>query len=237
MNLSRFAPIRDFSELSLVIANAVPIAGVIFWDWSVFDTMLLYWLENVVIGVFNILKILTLPFIPKETSTPVPLNAKMAIVGVFSVGRIFLAAFFSFHYGMFMMVHGILVFAMFGNKDIHSQMGNMSPYKTIAGLFQQAWNIEGLAWPIMGIVASRLVSYIYNFWMMGERNRMTSQDLMKAPYNRMVVLHLTIIFGGWLVMMTGQAIWALVLLVIIKTVIDLVLYRRSHAGAPAVAGL
>lgn len=37
----------------------MPIVGVLFFEWQLFPLILLYWLENVVIGVFNAFKMLT----------------------------------------------------------------------------------------------------------------------------------------------------------------------------------
>ena len=51
---------------------------------------------------------------------------------------------------------------------------------------------------------------------------------MTAPYGRVVVLHVTVLVGGGLVMALGSPIWALVLLVALKSAIDLAAHRRSH---------
>ena len=48
---------RTPSVLVLLLANLVPLAGVVFFGWSVFPVMLLFWLENVVVGVFHVLKL------------------------------------------------------------------------------------------------------------------------------------------------------------------------------------
>jgi hypothetical protein len=42
---------------SLIVANLIPLAGVLFFGWSLFETMVVYWLENGVIGFFNLFKI------------------------------------------------------------------------------------------------------------------------------------------------------------------------------------
>src|SRR6266496_3701604 len=46
------------SLVVLLVANALPIAGVLFLGWGVFPLVLLYWLENVVVGGFNVAKLL-----------------------------------------------------------------------------------------------------------------------------------------------------------------------------------
>ena len=43
----------------LILVNLLPILGVIYANWSVFEIVALYWFENVVIGGVNALKILT----------------------------------------------------------------------------------------------------------------------------------------------------------------------------------
>jgi hypothetical protein len=47
---------------------------------------------------------------------------------------------------------------------------------------------------------------------------------MGRPYGRIIVLHITIIVGAIPVMVLGSPIWALVLLLILKTGVDL----KSH---------
>jgi hypothetical protein len=51
---------------------------------------------------------------------------------------------------------------------------------------------------------------------------------MKEPYRRIVVMHITIIFGGWFILALGAPAWALVLLVGLKTGVDLAAHRREH---------
>ena len=56
---------------------------------------------------------------------------------------------------------------------------------------------------------------------------------MGKPYGRVVVLHLTILFGGFGVQALGSPLWALLLLVVLKTGIDLAAHVREHRNAPA----
>src|SRR6266576_5889762 len=88
------------SLLVLLLANAFPIVGVLFLGWTVFPLVLLYWLENVVVGAFNIAKLLL-----AQPRNPVSWAGKM-----------FLVPFFVAHFGMFTYVHGVLVFALLGPK-------------------------------------------------------------------------------------------------------------------------
>jgi len=50
-------PEKPVSAWVLVAANLVPLAGVLWWDWSVFALLVLFWMENVVIGLLFALRL------------------------------------------------------------------------------------------------------------------------------------------------------------------------------------
>ncbi len=54
---------------------------------------------------------------------------------------------------------------------------------------------------------------------------------MFAPYGRLVVLHVTIIFGGLLIGVTGAPAAAIVVLVLLKIALDLGLHLAEHRNA------
>ena len=47
--------------IALVLANLVPLYGVLFLGWETFPLVFLFWLENVIVGAFNVLKMLMAP--------------------------------------------------------------------------------------------------------------------------------------------------------------------------------
>ena len=86
------------SVLLLIVANLVPLYGVFFLDWQIFPILLLFWMENVVVGIFNVFKMLVAsPAKPTSWLT-----------------KVFMVPFFCFHYGMFTLVHGVFIFGFFG---------------------------------------------------------------------------------------------------------------------------
>jgi hypothetical protein len=54
---------------------------------------------------------------------------------------------------------------------------------------------------------------------------------MFQPYGRLVILHITIIFGAFAVIGLGQPVALVALLVILKTAVDLLFHLREHARA------
>ena len=99
---------KSVSALALVVSNLVPLFGVWFFAWDLSLIMVLYWLENVVIGILNVFKIIN------ARGPQVPAQAKPDNVAINNSGRWSLAGFFLLHYGIFTFVHGIFVFTLFG---------------------------------------------------------------------------------------------------------------------------
>ena len=42
--------------VALVVANSIPLVGVLFFGWDVWTILIVYWVENGIVGVFNVLK-------------------------------------------------------------------------------------------------------------------------------------------------------------------------------------
>jgi hypothetical protein len=55
------------------------------------------------------------------------------------------------------------------------------------------------------------------------------KELMTAPYNRIVVMQLALIFGGWAIMLLNSPVPALALLVVFKTALDFTAHRKEHS--------
>ena len=204
------------SALTLVAANLVPLAGVLFFGWSVFATLLLFWVENVIVGAFNVLRMLV----------------AQPQVGVMWAAKLFMIPFFTFHYGMFVTVHGVFVLTLFGGFT-----GRGLP---TAATFAQAVQGAGIAPAAWGLVLSHAVSFGFNYIGAGEYKSALIPALMFRPYGRVMVLHVVILGGGFLVAMFGSPLIPLALLVILKTGLDLFSHLREHAvpgaAAPATLG-
>lgn len=74
---------------------------------------------------------------------------------------------------------------------------------------------------IVALALYHAVAFLYWDVAKGEARAMTPDKAMMAPYGRLIVLHITIIIGAFLVIATGQPIAALAMLVVLKTLVDL----------------
>ena len=92
----------------------------------------------------------------------------------------------------------------------------------------QAIDRNQLGWAILALLLSHTVSFIINYIGKGEYKKAGLQELMGQPYSRVVLLHLTIIIGGFLVMALGSPVFALLILVLLKIFIDIRSHIREH---------
>lgn len=194
MNFPKFST----SSLALIVGNLVPIIGVLFFEWQLFPLILLYWLENVVIGVFNAIKMLT-------CSGSESLSQ-----------RIFMTMFFSFHYGMFCFGHGTFIVDLFG--------GDLDSIPAALQVIMQ----NGLQLALIALVVSHGFSFLQNYLIGGEFREMSVSEVMFSPYKRIIVLHVFIIFGGMGLQAFGVTQMGLIMLAIVKIVADLIAHKIEH---------
>ena len=212
------AALRRPSVVALLVANLVPLYGVFVLGWEVFPLILLFWLENVIVGALNILKMICAR--PDDRS--------------WWIGKVFLVPFFAVHYGMFTFVHGIFVFMLFGRGAGNMAASNPDPSAMLHTVMS-----SGVAWAALALLASHGFSFVTNYLGAGEYRNADPKVLMGQPYARVVVLHLTIIFGGFIMMALGSPRAGLVLLVALKVAMDLRAHLRERdrlgTAVPAVA--
>jgi hypothetical protein len=217
----------------LVASNLLPLVGVLFWGWNLWSIIILYWIENGIVGVLNI---------PRMLLAQGDSGSASAGYG----GRIYLTAFFCLHYGIFWFVHGVFVwlvlpaFAGFqslgrigglfpgGGSGIFEPLGQSLPSVAIDMAAANGPRTDVLVWGAIALLISHLASFFLNY--IGRREYLTRSiaGQMAAPYARVVVLHLTILFGAFVTAIIGQPIGALAILVGLKTVLDLALHLREH---------
>jgi len=195
LNTIGSAELRKPSVLMLIGVNIIPLLGVLMLGWNVGFIMLLYWLETVIIGLFNIPKILTAQKTPQGT------NAKVGVGG-----RLFIVIFFAVHYGIFNFGHYAFLKDMFDLPPI-----GLDVLIAVAGL--------GL---------SHGVSLIVNWFGKREYAHNDPSLQMFKPYGRVVIMHVVIILGGFFVLAFKGAWIVLVLLIVLKTLADVLAHVKGH---------
>lgn len=200
------APLRWYSPsiLALVAANLVPLAGVLFLGWGLGNVMVLFWAESAVIGFYTLLK--------------------MVVVGKFAV--LFAGPFFVGHFGGFMAVHFLFIQGLILNAGMKPSE-EPPALQALAALFLPLWPA------LLALFLSHGISFVLYFLMRRGYEGQTVTALMTAPYRRVVVMHLAIIFGGFAVMLLKTPLPALLLLIGMKIAADLHAHRREHLQGKA----
>jgi len=200
------AEFKRISVIAIIITNLIPIYGVLFMGWQVFPVIFLYWIENVIIGISNVLKmLLSSPGSPGQW-----------------VAKFFMIPFFCVHYGMFTLVHGIFILVFFGGY-----MKSGSPMPGISDLLNLIGSLQ-IGGAVLALMLSHTVSFITNYIGNGEYKQASLSDLMAQPYGRVIILHLTIMIGGFSMMALGSPVVGLVFLIVLKTFIDIKTHLKQH---------
>jgi len=219
---------QDWLNLSVVVllaANMIPLFGVLFLGWDAFYIVILYWTENIVNGFYNVLKMVF-------ATVPYPAA---------HLGKLFLIPFFIVHYGGFTAVHGFFVLALFHKDGQGPPMGQMN-WPCFLVFVQMLFRVIGYMYSVippqvklavLALFISHGVSFIQNYLLKREYTTAKPDKLMGSPYGRVVVMHITILAGGFLTMAVGSPAALLVVLVVLKTILDIHLHNREHKKAAA----
>ena len=203
----------------LLAANSIPLFGVLFFGWDAFYIVLLYWSENLAIGFYNVLKLICV-----KVSHPLG-----------HLPKLFFIPFFTVHYGGFMAVHGIFVMMMFQKgSGIHVGRQTWPCFfvflQMLLNVLRQIYSTVPLNMKLalLALFVSHGVSFVYNYLLKGEYAKTKPDKLMGQPYGRIVVMHIAILGGGFLTMSLGSPLGLLLVLVVLKTVLDVKLHLREH---------
>ena len=193
-----------WSLILLIAANLLPLAGVFLWGWDVFLLLLLFWCENVIIGLFGI--------------------ARLVVAASNDTLRegLFLPLFFLVHYGGFMFGHFMVLFGMY-SSNVEGLANHVQPedyYRLV---------LDKLSWmAIAGLFISHGWSFIENFMGRNEYERLAPMQAMGLPYKRMVITHVALILGGFFLIKSGQPLAGLIILVLMKIGLDIRFHQKEH---------
>lgn len=200
------------STAILVVVNLIPLVLVLLGEWAAADLLIAYWIENVAVGFWAVVRIAT----ARGRDLPGAVRMRINDRPVSSTpSRGMLAGFFVVHYGIFTLVHGVFTVVF---------VTMTTTYGTVTG-----WALIGLS-----LLVSHGLSTAVHWFGQGERTRVSPSEAMGQPYGRVIVMHLAIMGTFFLVLRadTDAQLWPAVLLVGLKTVLDIGLHLRQHARAP-----
>ena len=192
------------STLSLIFSNLLVIFFAIVDGISANEILWIYWSQSVIIGIFNFIKMITL----KEFSTEGFKQGKKQMLPTRATA-ISSAVFFLFHYGFFHLIYAVFLGA-FSEFSYSNGSGSGTKYILLSSVMF-------------------FISYLIEF--INSRKEQSDELpniglIMFAPYARIIPMHLTIIFGGFIgaagsIFSTNTNLAIIVLFIGLKTVVDL----------------
>jgi hypothetical protein len=211
--------IADPALFALVAVNLLPLALAYFGGANAADLLFIYWTENLVIAFYTILRM---------AMARGPGSQSGIWIGIL---------IFILHFGMFTFMHGgLLMFFVWDSSNVFelSPHGMLNP--EIAAEFERQpvdfFNVVPVqfAFVTVALFISHGVSFVQNYIKRGEFLAATPQAEMLRPYNRVAAMHVAAVLTGLFATSRGSPLLMLVLLVAIKTAIDVNAHVRSHAA-------
>ena len=209
-------PTRSIRLVLAIAVALVPLAGALFMGWDVREVLLLFWVENLVIGGWQVVKMAT--------------HQPDADRGRGHAGKFFIIPFFLVHYGGFCAGHGLFLHHLTGhNMDFFTAGNNpaLGPLNFVVLL----WNVMSASIAVLPATAflavlAMVISHGLDTWRHYFANgdwRCSSRGhgLMFEPYKHIMVVHIAIMAGGFLVMvMKENGLVVLALIIIGKFILD-----------------
>jgi len=203
--MSKFRKVLFYpSALVLIFVNTIPLLGVLFYAWDVTMIITLYWMESAVIGFFNIFKM-------KAINSNNKFKPEIP--------------FFIVHYSMFMFGHFLFIVSLNIFKPDFGEVGNQfEAFSIVLDYF------SALAVALFFMFLSHAISFFYNFMDKKEFVKQNMAKQMVAPYKRIFVMHMVLIFGSWSIVGKEYqySIVAIAILVVLKTLFDLAAHVFEH---------
>lgn len=212
--------LKSYSLVFLIAANLIPIAGVLFFGWEAGFVIGLFWIENLIIGVFNIIKMLAVSW-QRRTKK-----------GLFET------AFFLVHYGLFCTIHGIFLWDLLNLGSLNPQAVFEYQAEGIFQFFQEGGAVlvslihhyqPNIYWAIAALCLSHLVSFIEQFLIKGEIFVIKESTLMIAPYAQIFIMHAGIILGAIALKALGSPVWLLLIITLFKVIVDIKMFHKRHS--------
>ncbi len=207
--------LREPSSLVLIAVNVVPIVGILLWHWDAFLLLILYWMETVVLGFWALMIVAIAP------------AKALGSLGK-DKSRIGIIAFLLLHSGIFMGVHFMILWELFAGGWA-SRIHGVSDFVRLIVIGQKLWLPLLILFLAQGLVAT--LTILEPKWIPGWQPQsvlVVAEDEGALPvsgplfgfYVRIVIMQLVLILGGVIAVLVGASM-SLILLVVIKTAIDL----------------
>jgi len=194
--------VRDPIILSGMIVDFLPLFAVLSFGWGAFELVFLYWIENLILGVVTLVRILMSGLGKGQVTS--------------TLRAVFTGTFFTVHYGGFCLAHGIALVSMLGSPS--------SEGLTNAGIeaTMSSHSFVGLPVILGAIIVWQFYINVFEFFRREEYLEADAQKEMFAPYGRIIVLHLGVFAGAFAMAKYGEPMMGVLALILFRVAIGIV---------------
>jgi hypothetical protein len=205
--------------LALLI-NAVPLVGVLYFEWSAINVLVLYWFENLLIAFCTVIRLVMhrrwtrkRGYWRRSNRLGIQINNKPAEMGL--IGEYASGAF------AFTLAHGVFVggIALLVHQNYPDQ-----------AMWQLSW--DQVSRGALAIAAFLGIELLVDLTRIRGASFAALRDYAQGRMSRVVVLHLAIIFGMMAMAMSNSPMGVLYVLIGLKTLSDLL--GIAVRGAPRI---
>lgn len=200
-----------YTDILLILVNLVPVSGVWFNRWNAGEVFIIYCLESVIAGIYNVLMMLVTTYIKKKDVWQNG-NYQGMVSGYWFI------VFFVVHYGFFVWVQMGIFLDVSGYKDHAFGFTSVADF-----LFHLRCNIApAVQWVLLLFIISYGLVVVKNFILTGVYKTASLGTLMFAPYARIFIQQFCVILGSFFLQFGGGAIFILIF-AIVKTFFEIIL--------------
>ncbi len=208
---------RLISLAVMALVNLLPVLGFVFSDWNLYELMTLYWVENVIIGVFTLLKML---YVDSDSLA----GDKEVLLAMPPFLAYFLLCFF----------YLLLIQAVFQTflPPLPPDETWLTGWHRIGNFFNFAF--VQLKWMTLAMALSHGFSFVYDYNLGGEKYRTTLRKLLFLPGVRIIVMMAIIMVAGRQLKVETSPTQIFLVVIVVKIVLEWLFdgIRRAVTAEP-----
>jgi len=204
---------------ALVMANALPIIGVVFLKWSAVAVIMLYWAENVPFLLFTLLRFL---WLPKRHLFEEP-RRLLALVG------------YTISFPVIAIAHGALLMTILSevvSRDTTDRWVIEAAQSRYLLTFLRACfaEIPWFAWTVACLFVSHGIDFVRNYVQGRQYRTATFEDIRGTAFPRLMAIYLTVPTCGVALSLAGMLLPPVIAPTALIAVVLIVLRMSLDAG-------
>ncbi|MBX3103125.1 MAG: hypothetical protein KF690_11495 [Bacteroidetes bacterium] len=215
--------LRNREFLMVVVTNLMPLLGVILWDWSALEVILIYFVETILIGVFNILYM----GFARQSGQMKDLSGTELYTGQpgdLRRAKRFNIPLFVLHYGFFVGMQAWFIFPLI--------------YKSPQGIWALLWDLlvqdREFRVSLLLLLLTQLLLFVRGYLFSGAYRTAQVTDYFLRPYSRILLQQAMVLLGAWAALLSGNGELAvLVVLVWLHAGLDTIMIFNPNLLKPA----